>query len=362
MFTSSQASSRLIRTLCLGLVVWSLAGCSDDVSVTAAEQSKPVPVRVAEVIRPTDTEPLHFAGAVRARQRASLTFQVGGVLSERAVELGQSVESGQVLASLYNPELEPARDAALARTRELQAQAAQARRDLQRTERLFDKGVVSAHEREQQRARLEALVAGVSSARAAAAQTERLQRESQLRAPFAGRVEAVLVEPGEFVAPGQPVFRLAAAGGLEVEVRVPAPLLRALQGGETVPVRNGLSGARYTGRVLEIGRSASQGSALYPLIVSLEQAELQSGDAVEVGLQRPGSDALAVPLAAIMRSADGLAVFRVSDGQVRRVAVEIQSVRGELAMLGNDALSAGDHVVYAGLTRLADNDRVELLP
>ncbi|WP_150304080.1 efflux RND transporter periplasmic adaptor subunit [Pseudomonas saliphila] len=362
MFTSSQASSRWLWTLCLGYIVSSLAGCSDEVGVTAAEQDKPVPVRVAEVIIPTETEPLHFAGAVRARQRASLTFQVGGVLSERAVELGQSVESGQALATLYNPELKPAWDAAMARTRELEAQAAQARRDLQRTERLFDKGVVSAHEREQQRARLDALIAGVSSARAAASQTERLQYESQLRAPFAGRVEAVLVEPGEFVAPGQPVFRLAAAGGLEVEVRVPAPLLRGLQVGQTVPVRNGLTGAQYTGRVLEIGRSASQGSALYPLIVSLEHADLQSGDAVEIGLQRPGGDALAVPLAAIMRSAGGLAVFRVNDGQASRVAVEVESVRGELAMLGSDTLTVGDHVVYAGLTRLADNDRVELLP
>ncbi|QJD58620.1 efflux RND transporter periplasmic adaptor subunit [Pseudomonas sp. gcc21] len=362
MFTSSQASLRLVRTVCLGFVMASLAGCGDERGVSASEQGRAVPVRVAEVLRPTGTEPLYFAGAVRARQRASLTFQVGGVLSDRAVELGQSVESGQVLARLYNPELEPARDAAIARTRELEAQASQARRDLQRTERLFDKGVVSAHEREQQRARLEALLAGVSSARAAASQTERLQMESQLRAPFAGQVEAVLVEPGEFVSPGQPVFRIATAGGLEVEVRVPGSMLGSLQIGQSVPVRNGLSNTRFTGRVVEIGRSASQVSALYPLVVSLENADLQSGDAVEVGLQRAEGDALAVPLAAVMRSADGLAVFRVNDGQVRRIPVEVESVRGELAMLGSDTLAAGDQVVYAGLTRLADNDRVELLP
>ncbi|QIB52556.1 efflux RND transporter periplasmic adaptor subunit [Pseudomonas sp. OIL-1] len=362
MNTSSQVLPRLIRILLPGLAVLSLSGCGNDGGVAAAEQSSPVPVRVAEVVKPQATEPLHFAGAVRARQRASLTFQVGGVLSERTAELGQAVEAGQVLASLYNPELEPARDAALARIRELEAQASQARRDLQRTEQLYEKGVVSANEREQQRARLEALRAGVSNAKAAAARTERLQEESQLRAPFAGQIEAVLVEPGEFVAPGQPTFRLAAAGGMEVEVRVPASLLREMQVGQTLPVRNALTGAQLAGHVVEIGRSASGASALYPLVISLDHADLQSGDAVEVGLQRPGGEALAVPLAAIMRSADGLAVFRVNDGQVRRVPVEVESVRGELAMLGSDTLAAGDQVVYAGLTRLADNDRVELLP
>lgn len=362
MNTSATALPRLIRTLIPGLAVLILSGCGENGGIAAAEQSRPVPVRVAEVARPHATEPLHFAGAVRSRQRASLTFQVGGVLSDRTAELGQAVEAGQVLASLYNPELEPARDAAVARIRELEAQASQARRDLQRTEQLYQKGVVSANEREQQRARLEALRAGVSNAKAAASRAERLQQESQLRAPFAGQIEAVLVEPGEFVAPGQPIFRLAAAGGMEVEVRVPASLLRALQVGQALPVRNALTGAQLTGRVVEVGRSASGASALYPLVVGLDHADLQSGDAVEVGLQRPGGDALAVPLGAIMRSADGLAVFRVHDGQVRRVAVEVASVRGELAMLGGDTLAAGDRVVYAGLTRLADNDRVELLP
>lgn len=362
MFTVSQASYWIGRAACSALVILSLAGCRNDVSVTASERARPVSVRAAEVLRPVETEPLHFAGVVRARQRASLTFQVGGVLSERGVDLGQPVEAGQVLATLYNPELVPARNAAHARVRELEAQAAQARRDLQRTEQLFDRGVLSAHESEQQRARLEALLAAVSSARAAASQTEQLQHESSLRAPFSGRVEAVLVEPGEFVSPGQPVLRLAAADGLEVEVRVPAPMLRELQAGQVLPVRNGMSGLKLKGRVLEIGRSASQGSALYPLIVSLTHEDLQTGDAVEVGLQRPGRDALAVPLSAIMRSAEGLAVFRVHDSQVRRVPVEVESVRGELAMLSSGNLVAGDRVVYAGLTRLADNDRVELLP
>ena len=361
MNTLPTAFPRLLRMLLPGLAVISLSGCGNDGGIAAAE-SRPVPVRVAEVVRPHATTSLHFAGAVRARQRASLTFQVGGVLSERSAELGQAVEAGQVLAGLYNPELEPARDAAVARIRELEAQASQARRDLQRTEQLYEKGVVSANEREQQRARLEALRAGVSSARAAASRTERLQEESLLRAPFAGQIEAVLVEPGEFVAPGQPIFRLAAASGMEVEVRVPASLLGDLRVGQPLPVRNALTGAQLTGRVVEIGRGASGASALYPLVVSLDQADLQTGDAVELGLQRPGGDALAVPLASIMRSADGLAVFRVNDGQARRVTVEVESVRGELAMLGSDTLAAGDQVVYAGLTRLADNDRVELLP
>ncbi|WVM93453.1 hypothetical protein ULG90_05840 [Halopseudomonas pachastrellae] len=42
-----------------------------------------------------------------------------------AIEIGQQVAAGEVLATLYNPQLEPARDAARARLAELQAQSAQ---------------------------------------------------------------------------------------------------------------------------------------------------------------------------------------------------------------------------------------------
>ncbi|WVM93451.1 hypothetical protein ULG90_05830 [Halopseudomonas pachastrellae] len=69
-----------------------------------------------------------------------------------------------------------------------------------------------------------------------------------------------------------------------------------------------------------------------------------------------------MPLAAVMRSAQGLSVFRVVDSRAERVAVTVAGFAGEQALLSGDALAVGDQVVYAGLSRLADGDAVELLP
>lgn len=342
-----------------------VAGCGAESATepAAVNVQSSVPVRAASVTTASQAEPLRFSGSVRARERASLTFQVGGVMRSRQVELGQQVEAGQVLAELYNPELGPARDAARARLGELQAQAEQARRERQRSEQLFQRGVVSTQELEQQSARVAALDAGVASARAGLAQTEGLSAESQLRAPFTGRIEALLVEPGEFVAAGQPVMRLASNAGLEVEVGVPAHLTGAMLVGQVLPVWSSLSGVQTRGRLIELGQGASQAGVLYPVIVSLESAHFQSGDAVEVGIARELGDALQVPLSSVMRSAEGLAVFRVTrEARVERVAVRVTAMQGEQAILGAGVLEAGDRVVYAGLTRLADGDAVELLP
>ncbi|WP_415054954.1 efflux RND transporter periplasmic adaptor subunit [Halopseudomonas sp.] len=373
MSTATVKANALILALLTSVVLLSGCGPAGSADAAISEQPHLVPVRAVEVTGSVAAEPLRFAGSVRARDRASLTFQVGGVLRSRQVEIGQRVQAGEVLAALYNPELVPARDAARARLNEIKAQAEQARREQQRGEQLFERGVLSTQELEQQSARLAALDAGVGSARAALRQSEQLSAESQLRAPFSGRVEALLVEPGEFVAPGQAVMRLASSNGLEVEVRVPAHLIGDLVVGQTLPVWSSLTGSSLTGpqadgrqavgRLLELGQGASQAGVLYPMVVSLDSTQFRSGDAVEVGIERNMGDALRVPLSAVMRSAGGLAVFQVTEeGKVKRVAVSVSAMQGEQAILSNSPLKQGDQVVYAGLTRLADGDAVELLP
>lgn len=353
----------LLVVLLVPLLV-TASGCGREQRADAAALplTPAVAVRAAEVSLAQAEEPLRFAGLVRPRQRAVLTFQVGGVLRERPLEIGQQVKAGQLLARLYNPELEPARDAARARLQELQAQAEQARRDVDRAEQLYQRGVMSAQEREQQAARRDALLASVNSARAALRQSEQLQGEMRLLAPFDASIEALLVEPGEYVAPGQPVLRLSASVGHEVEVRVPAALLHGIELGQSLPVWASVREGQWLGRVSEIGQSASQGSVLYPLVLSLDEPGLQAGDAVEVGLARQQPGQLSVPLAAIMRSAEGLSVFRIEGERVSRVAVEVRGMQGERALLETGSLQPGEQVVYAGLTRLADQDRVELLP
>jgi len=360
----SNSSPLALAVALAWLLAPTLTGCGADVDAHAAALAvqPAVTVRTTAVRLSDAGEPLRFAGVVQPRERATLTFQVGGVLRERPVELGQSVAAGELLARLFNPELDPAREAAHARVNEVLAQTEQARRDAERAAQLHARGMLSAQERDRQTSRLDALRASVGSARAALRQTEQLQREMRLEAPFAGTVEAVLIEPGEFVAPGQPVMRLSADAGYEVEVRVPVTLLEGLSVGDRLPVWGSLNGSDGQGRVTEIGRSASQGSVLYPVIVSLDDVPLRAGDAVEVGLTRTRPARAAVPFSAVMRSADGLSVFRLDGERVRRVTVEVAGLQGEWALLEGHSLQAGDQIVHSGLTRLADNDLVRPLP
>ncbi|MDC0662494.1 efflux RND transporter periplasmic adaptor subunit [Marinobacter sp. SS21] len=349
----------------LVLPVALLAGCKAVDSTQAASQRPAIAVRTASVLASEHVaQPLRFSGIVQASQRATLTFQVSGTLKSQPVELGQEVRRGEMLAQVYNPALEPAQDSAVARLEELETQQDQANREWERSRRLFERGVVSEQTLEQLAARRDGLKASVRTARAALAEASRLLQESQLMAPFSGRVEALLVERDEFVAAGQPVMRLSSPQGREVEVRVPAYLLNHLRVGQTLPVWSVQNRdlATVDGSVLEIAQAGAVRGELHPVLVRLPDDTLDAGQPVEVGITPRLPSATTVPLLSVMRSAGGAGVFRVNEGRAEHVAVTVKRIVGEQVVVASSALQHGDQVIYAGLTRIAEGDAVEVLP
>lgn len=363
MFKPVARYSRL--ALCV-LLPMSLLACTESSSVAttaaSAVNSPAVSVRATKVQDQQGEQWLYFAGVARTRERANLSFQVGGIIASRAAQIGQLVKANEVLATLYNPQLGPAEQGAQARLLQLQADAEQSERDLVRLIQLSERGLLADQALEQQRSQIAGQRAALESASAALTQSRQLNLESALRAPFAGRIEAVLLEAGEFAQPGQVVLQLTGAGETEVEVGVPPHLLATMHVGQSVPVRHSLSGREFSGVITESGAASSGATALYPLVVRLGDPSVRGGEALEVGIARVADSSLSVPLNAVMRSADGLTVFRVEGERARRVSVQIDQVLGQQAILKGNTLSSGDQIVYAGLSRLADGDVVDVLP
>ncbi len=356
----------------LALTALLFSAC-DNSGAVDAETTTPladhrVPVRVAPVLEVSGDELLYFAGIVRNRQRAVVTFQVGGVIEQRVVEIGDSVQQGDELARLFNPQLGPALDSARARLTQLRSDHAQAERDLDRLRRLLAGNAAAEQDVETQQSLVDRLTASIDDAEAAVRQAQGMSEERILRAPFAGTINSIALEPGEFAQPGQAVMQVSSPDVLEAEVRIPGRWLDGLQAGAQVPVLDPMRDLHLQGVVRDIGRSSD--GTLYPLVVTFDDGLLRTGDAIEVGLQREPRPALAIPLTAVMRSADGLAIFRVESDtesgtrRVRRMPVEVDRLQGEQVLIRRhpeNGLQAGDRVVYAGLTRLTDGDSVLLM-
>src|SRR6516165_6289250 len=93
---------RLLAGVLLALVAIALAGCNDQV----AQKPTPVqPVLVATVHYKAETPERSFVGTIRPRIEADMGFRVPGKVAKRLVEVGQTVEIGQPLATLDEVDL-----------------------------------------------------------------------------------------------------------------------------------------------------------------------------------------------------------------------------------------------------------------
>ena len=139
------------------------------------------------------------AGTVEWARRASLGIPVTGVVARVAVTPGDRVESGQELVALDAKRFDVAVAAAQAQVARLDPDVAEARRELERAEDMFDRTLISEHDLERVRIELARVEADAAHARAMLQIAEIDRARSILRAPFDGIVIERRTEIGEVV-------------------------------------------------------------------------------------------------------------------------------------------------------------------
>ncbi|MDA8019994.1 MAG: efflux RND transporter periplasmic adaptor subunit [Thermoanaerobaculia bacterium] len=330
-------------------------------------------VRVARVETASESRQLRFSGVTRAARRARLGFAVGSRLVERTVDVGDSVESGQILARVEDREVRNAVATARGAVAEVVARRAQAERDVERVADLVAAKAATDEELEKTRAGLDALRAAEEAARARLDETQRLLGETTLEAPFAGTVLETFVEPGEHVVPGRPVVSVAGRGDLELEVEVPESVVMHLREGAAADVVVPFLGVTLPGELDSVGRNAAGPGRLFPVIARISDDRLVAGATAELSLRLETDRALAVPVAAVINPGGRRpAIFRIEGqegkGRATKVHVEVGSLlsgatdsegdRVTVTPTGDFELEAGDLIVVGGQRGLLDGETV----
>ncbi|CAM8626596.1 RND efflux pump, membrane fusion protein [Comamonadaceae bacterium] len=109
---------------------------------------------------------LEFSADVRARVESRLGFRVGGKVVLRAVDLGQTVKAGQVIAQLDPQDYKLAADAARAQVAAAQTNRDLAAADYKRYKELRDQNFISGAELERRDTALKAAQAQLEQAQA----------------------------------------------------------------------------------------------------------------------------------------------------------------------------------------------------
>lgn len=308
-----------------------------------------------------------YAGDIRARTETQLGFRVGGKLAQRPADVGQAVKPGQVLAQLDAQDYALALQSASAQQQAAQTQRDLAAADLKRFKELQQQGFVSGAEIERRDATLRSAEATLQQARSQVALQGNQTQYAVLRSEAPGVVVAVMAEPGQVLAAGTPVLRVAHDGPRDMVFALPEGRLNQVAVGQSAEVRLWAGGEVLKGQVREVAASADPLTRTYQVKVALTGqgnggAHLPLGATAYVRVLSPGADtvsAIKLPTSALRQVGQGSAVwvYDATSRTVRSREVQVAGADGNDAVIAA-GLKPGEQVVAAGVHVLAEGQAV----
>lgn len=306
-----------------------------------------------------------FAGEVRARVESRLGFRVGGKIVRRQAELGQRVKVGQILAQLDPQDYKLAADAGRAQVAAATTSRDLAAADFKRFKELRDQNFISGAELERREAALKAAQAQLEQAQAQFSGQGNQAAYTTLVADVAGVVTSVEAEPGQVVAPGTPVVRIAQDGPRDVVFSVPEDRVAQIKPGSGVNVRVWSANTTLQGVVREVAASADPVTRTFGVKVSLDVKDpVTLGTTVAVtpqALRSSAAQVIKLPTSALVQSARASAVWVLdtSSMTVKLQPVQVATADGNEVVLAS-GLQPGAVVVSAGVHVLAPGQKVSI--
>ncbi|HEY8357201.1 MAG TPA: efflux RND transporter periplasmic adaptor subunit [Ramlibacter sp.] len=304
-----------------------------------------------------------FSGEVRPRVESRLGFRVAGKIIQRQAEVGQRVKAGTVLAQLDPQDYRLAADAARAQVAAATTNRDLAAADYKRFVTLREQNFISGAELERRETALKSAQAQVEQAQAQLSSQGNQARYTSLVADVSGVITAVEAEPGQVVAAGTPVVRIAQDGARDVVFSVPEDKVMALRTGTEVAVRLWAGQGQVAGRIREVAASADPATRTYPVKVSLDAAaQPPLGATVTVlpqALRPEAVQAIKVPTSALRQEGQGTAVWVLDTATMtlKSQPVQVATADGNEAVIAA-GLQPGMQVVSAGVHVLAPGQKV----
>ncbi|WP_108482478.1 efflux RND transporter periplasmic adaptor subunit [Oceaniglobus ichthyenteri] len=242
----AKRSTLIAAVLVVALVGWMGSGfifpSENGEPTTARAEPKPVSVAVTASQAETVTQFYQAEGQALPDRDTMMRAETSGDIRQVLVRKGQDVEAEAVIARF-----DPTNN--IADANRAKEELARAQREFDNAEQLLDRGVATADRVSQARAAL-------ATAQAQVTATEQAARALIITAPFAGRIETLDLDEGEFVSAGTEVGRLVDITPLTVAIQVPQQSLTRIKVGQPADVKF-ITGETRKGTVAFVGTSAA---------------------------------------------------------------------------------------------------------
>lgn len=340
----------------------SLAAC--DPPKQASKDDPARPVLVAQVhYAPREREEA-LPGVVKARIESDLGFRVAGKIAQRLVDAGAQVKQGDPLARLDEADFRLQLEQAQAEQRSAQAALAQAVAEEGRVTTLVRQGWAANAEFDRVHATADQARNAVQRADRAVTLASNALQYTTLQADADGVVTLVSAEPGQVVAAGAPIIRVAHTAEQEAAVSIPETLIERVRAHAARVEFWALPGVRVTARLRELSPNADTATRTYPARFTLVGApdSVRLGMSVTVVSLADGAPVASVPVGAIFDLGQGPNVWTVDrkTGALSAAPVKIAEYDSETAFV-TGGVAEGTEIVALGVHKLDAKEKVRVV-
>ncbi len=204
-----------IGALLIGTAI--ISGCGSE----KQSEDTSLKVRTITIGEESGTTSAGYAGTIHNKTETNLAFQIGGRVINKFVNVGDTVQAGQVIAQINGSDTSAQVQNAEGAVKAAQSAYELAETNAKRYRELYAQQAISKLQLDQAENQLNATAAQLQQAQASLNLSSNQNSYTNLTAPDTGIITAFNIEAGQVVAAGQSVGTLAAGHDPEAVIALP---------------------------------------------------------------------------------------------------------------------------------------------
>jgi RND family efflux transporter MFP subunit len=339
-----------------------VSACGQKTEASRAAPTRPVLVTQAHYAPREQAQVL--AGVVKARIESDLAFRIAGKMATRLVDIGASVHKGDALAELDAADFRLQLEEAEAEQSSAKAALVQTDAEERRLTTLSKQGWTANADFDKARSAADQARAAVVRADRAVGLARNAIDYATLRADADGVISAVSAEPGQVVAAGAPIVRLAHTDEREAAVSIPETMVDGARADSARVEFWALPGVSVAARLRELSPTSDPATRTYPARFTLVDAPagVRLGMSVTVSLEADSAKVARMPISALFDTGQGPNVWVVDpvSATLSAARVVLSGYDAEWAFIGA-GVPEGAKVVALGVHKLDQGEKVRVV-
>lgn len=332
-----------------------------DAQKQAAEQV--ISINIAKVEGRSIRRVVETAGTLMPWDEVVISSEIGGTIEEILVDMGDKVNKGAVLLRLDQREAKLNLEIAQKTLDKNRVQLQEARNNLRRSKDLYEKGIISASERDNIQTQHDIADAQMAQSESALNLAKKKFEDTIVTAPIPGEIKKRHVSKGESIKDKVPLFIIVRTDPLKFYGTIAEKFSPQIKVGQNINIQvEAYEDKTFSGRIERVSPSIDLETRTLTIEAMIPNSK---------GMLKPGFFAKGIiatitennvpfaPEAAIYSSLGITKLFVIADGIAKEKNIKLGMKEGSMVEVAND-IKAGDTVAVTNLTQLYDGARVKV--